>query len=1594
MPRRGDSPLDRRNPREGIIAVSVTRLENIPGSWLENGSKYVLDLAYEGFCTPLVQMGASPGGGTYVGALPVGSYYGGADIELRVRKRGDPRKKNVLSKASITMSNLVNFQRKQAELFLHEETLKQEADGAEINSSLTLLTSPAQSQCGFRNPFYTERTLVDRQNPDRRYTVVLEYIGGFAAEKMGQLGLNMLHRFAAEGQYGMLLFTLKTMNKDDLKRYVEQKTSDGRYPVEVAAQGQSMAHQCCCQLLLILLYSADLLPEAGESPIRASILSSNTELLDGQNRLVHAPTRQKLGLDPNNSQNVAERYSTLHYACEGGAFPTVRLFALDVDELFTATTEGLTPLAVAARYDNAVLLQSIFQGYNGVADRLRMDMHSDVHPLLIACQYGNMEVIDILGEICKHGIASDNQGRSPLHCASLVSSESKALSTFQLLLSKGFSAELKDGQSRSCLHELTARGYSSIINHLVDHNYISTFTVQSPDEWLNVPLYTAKLCYEILHAFNSLSVNETLESLEPNEPKALALCYRIVCSSLPPKQHISVNEPYSDVIKALALANKQEGLKPFEFEKAFEMITDKLEKMCSPDTSWMRDYTHMKKCVAEQLATKHSVLEFQQSRIPSKRDPHLVQLCQLLSQVVDFISLPLSETFPVERRASTASVESEDYEYIEAEEEVTPGMEGNKSHGTGAIVAHQESSQEASFTPLERQRSVEAVDEADLNENMEELVRDVAKIVNAPIGKVVWALKQNKWRVDETVNSFFEGSNRSLMPNTDEAFSDQALEGLQEEEEIECMTCLDDLPPSKVHHAGCRHYMCENCWKDYLKTCVQEYGSSVVFKSQCPTEGCNTKVPEDLWKRFAASEDLHEYEKWLIRQFVNASPDIVLCPSSHCRRPVKYTGKKNDITCPFCGQFFCARCEGDAHSPSTCQEVELWHEEKRLFTDEATERYVMRNFKRCPQCHTYIERTQGCNHMKCTNCNFEYCYMCKRPWADHGGGFFQCKYYEEEIKASKKSEAVVDWEDYTEEEKKRALEELNTQRQKEFELTNAGFQQQQDGIDRCRDLLKTFQLQNEALKDAEEKAQHELEKERNSGAAASATSTDQAPTIDDATLETDIDVPPLSSKDSITEWNIDSNPNRAQIDRDVKKIFDEWSESQMEQCMGAVQNSLEDVATVSNVICSNTTVTKAGERAGTVKFFTSLTPNSPYMEFQCRHMTQGRLMLDQRQGEVSNSSTLISFSSNGQVSCGEDSQQDDTWAWSGGSVDLGVGILFDDGAHPIPQAKCYLFTVNGREVVRLPAETVDHLENLDGTLYKALEKRVDDRPASQLSIAGAEEESIKAYRTALKSRIQSLAQRQPCCSYIKLVMETQNSSATVDLVAGLPSFINFDWNSNLTRLGRRLNSQNRRSLEQATHLLEQLLQMFHSQRASAPSNNEEDTKADADRREEVQQHAKAHYDEIMAGGLDALPVRRRQRERYFGIIEKSLRVLAEFHHVYKWTWVHTFYMTSDDAKKGPSAAGAAAGTGGTVAYSDFNRKKAVESSLEQLQEVAQILFDEVKPTGSIMATKTQYLQHLARLTQDRYHKLIQDFEIYNAEMGESDMVNRMKKRKS
>ena len=43
---------------------------------------------------------------------------------------------------------------------------------------------------------------------------------------------------------------------------------------------------------------------------------------------------------------------------------------------------------------------------------------------------------------------------------------------------------------------------------------------------------------------------------------------------------------------------------------------------------------------------------------------------------------------------------------------------------------------------------------------------------------------------------------------------------------------------------------------------------------------------------------------------------------------------------------------------------------------EATRRWIVQNSKKCPQCSCRIEKADGCDHMTCAQCRYEFCWSC------------------------------------------------------------------------------------------------------------------------------------------------------------------------------------------------------------------------------------------------------------------------------------------------------------------------------------------------------------------------------------------------------------------------------------------------------------------------------------------------------------------------------------------------------------------------------------------------------------------------------------------
>jgi hypothetical protein len=78
-----------------------------------------------------------------------------------------------------------------------------------------------------------------------------------------------------------------------------------------------------------------------------------------------------------------------------------------------------------------------------------------------------------------------------------------------------------------------------------------------------------------------------------------------------------------------------------------------------------------------------------------------------------------------------------------------------------------------------------------------------------------------------------------------------------------------------------------------------------------------------------------------------------------------------------------------SHRPAPCDVVKKWLAKEK--SDDATLVWLAARTKECPKCHVPIEKNKACNHMKCSKCGHDFCWLCKDDWSKHGaetGGYY------------------------------------------------------------------------------------------------------------------------------------------------------------------------------------------------------------------------------------------------------------------------------------------------------------------------------------------------------------------------------------------------------------------------------------------------------------------------------------------------------------------------------------------------------------------------------------------------------------------------------
>ncbi|CAL2034162.1 unnamed protein product [Caenorhabditis brenneri] len=194
----------------------------------------------------------------------------------------------------------------------------------------------------------------------------------------------------------------------------------------------------------------------------------------------------------------------------------------------------------------------------------------------------------------------------------------------------------------------------------------------------------------------------------------------------------------------------------------------------------------------------------------------------------------------------------------------------------------------------------------------------------------------------------------------------------------ECDVCCSKL---MVLGLKCRHMACFNCWSKYLTAKIRNKQCML----SCIEVGCGMLISNEMLGNFLSSSKLKITHQKLIKEsYINSDSSLAWC-NRKCGMAVRRSSK-DTITCS-CGSTFCFLCRSDAHYPATCRQLRLW-EEQRSNSDGITLSWIILNTKECPRCFIPIQKNGGCNHMTCTGCRYQYCWVCSQNWRTHSG---KCK---------------------------------------------------------------------------------------------------------------------------------------------------------------------------------------------------------------------------------------------------------------------------------------------------------------------------------------------------------------------------------------------------------------------------------------------------------------------------------------------------------------------------------------------------------------------------------------------------------------------------
>ncbi|KAM3872785.1 ankyrin repeat and IBR domain-containing protein 1-like isoform 2-T2 [Diretmus argenteus] len=357
---------------------------------------------------------------------------------------------------------------------------------------------------------------------------------------------------------------------------------------------------------------------------------------------------------------------------------------------------------------------------------------------------------------------------------------------------------------------------------------------------------------------------------------------------------------------------------------------------------------------------------------------------------------------------------------------------------------------EAEYAALDRRELYEGLRPQELRRLKDMLIVETADMLQAPLFTAEALLRAHDWDREKLLEAWMANAEDCCqrsgvhMPNPPPSgynawdtlpsprtprttrssitSPDQICLTPADEDSTLCGICMSSISVfEEPVDMSCGHEFCRACWEGFLNLKIQEGEAHNIF---CPAFDCFQLVPVEVIESVVSREMDRRYLQFDIKAFVDNNPAIRWCPRPGCERAVRLNTQgpgastSDPLSFPLlrapavdCGKghLFCWSCQGEAHEPCDCETWKMWLQKvnemrpddlagvSEAYEDAANCLWLLSNAKPCANCKSPIQKNEGCNHMQCAKCKYDFCWICLEEWKKHSsstGGYYRCTRYE------------------------------------------------------------------------------------------------------------------------------------------------------------------------------------------------------------------------------------------------------------------------------------------------------------------------------------------------------------------------------------------------------------------------------------------------------------------------------------------------------------------------------------------------------------------------------------------------------------------------